>query len=82
MYSRTGFQRIGKQGGMCMAKHSESLIFSNAEIDADDNTIIELKKDETIVTSIADVIREWAGRPGLTISIKQDTQASLGVTDG
>lgn len=64
-----------------MAKRTDSITFSNATIDLDDRTITEEKKDETIVSSLDEVLRTFANRPGLMISIKQDTQCSMGEPD-
>lgn len=61
-----------------MAKRTNSLVFTNATIDLEDRTIIEEKKDEMIVSSIDEVLTQWANKPGLTISIKQDCLCSVG----
>lgn len=57
-----------------MAKCSKSIVFSNATIDAEEMTIIEYKKDDMFEHDIMEILREWSGKDGLTISIRLDTQ--------
>lgn len=57
-----------------MAKCSKSIVFSNAEIRADEMLIIEYKKDDMFEHDIMEILKEWSGKEGLTISIRQDTQ--------
>lgn len=57
-----------------MAKCSNSILFTHASIDLDDYTIVEERKDKLIETPIQAILREWAGKPDLTISIKQKSE--------
>lgn len=61
-----------------MAKRTDSITFTNATIDMEDMTIVEEKKDELVTSSIDEVLRMFANRPGLSISIRQDTQCAVG----
>lgn len=56
-----------------MAKMMKSVTFNNAMIDMGDMEIIEHDKsgDETGRFSINDVLQNWDGIYGITISIKQ-----------
>ena len=55
-----------------MAKKSNSVVFSNAQIDLDADQICEIKKDEMIMSSLSALLKEWDGVPGITISIKHE----------
>lgn len=55
-----------------MGKKSSSVVFSNCEINVEEDEIVEIKKDETIISCLSAVLKEWENTPGLTISIKRD----------
>ena len=55
-----------------MAKASKSIAFKNAVIDKDEMTITEFTKDDTKVYSLNQVIEDWDGIEGISLTIKQD----------
>lgn len=55
-----------------MAKKTKSVVFSNAQIDLAADEILEIKKDEVVVSSLSALLKEWDNVPGVTISIKRD----------
>ena len=57
-----------------MAKKTKSITFSNAQIDLRDMSISELKKDEVVISSLDDLLKEWDLVEGITLIIKKDEQ--------
>lgn len=57
-----------------MAKISKSMIFKNAIIDENDMTITEITKDSTNVYSLQNLLHEWHGIEGVSLTIKQDNE--------
>lgn len=57
-----------------MAKISKSMIFKNAIIDENDMTITEITKDSTNVYSLQNLLHEWHGIEGISLTIKQDNE--------
>ena len=64
-----------------MAKTTNTVIFQNAVIDLKDRTITEFKKDSTESHSLDEVLREWDGIGGITLSIKRDGQKQFKAGD-
>lgn len=54
-----------------MAKTSKSVSFSNCLIDLEAGTITEFSRDDESTFSIADVLSDFDGIMGVSISIKQ-----------
>jgi hypothetical protein len=55
-----------------MAKSTKSISFKNAVISKDDMKITEYMKDETKSYSLLNLIEEWDGVEGISLTIKQD----------
>lgn len=65
-----------------MAKKSKSVVFTNATIDIENDEILELKKDSENLFSLSAVLKDWDGVPGITISFKQDSEATYDAPEG
>lgn len=61
-----------------MAKRADSLTFSNATIDLDDDTITEYAKEDIVVSSLSGVLKELDKKEGLTIIVKQQQMCAIG----
>lgn len=59
-------------GGMAQAK--KAVTFKNAIIDTKDGTITEFTKDETNVYNLQDVLAEWDGVEGISITIQNTSE--------
>lgn len=57
-----------------MAKISKSVSFKNAVINVDEDTIIELTKDDEKIYRLSDILRSWDGVENISFSIKQDNE--------
>lgn len=57
-----------------MAKISKSVSFKNAVINVDEDTIIELTKDDEKLYRLSDILRSWDGVENISFSIKQDNE--------
>ena len=55
-----------------MAKASKSIAFKNATISKEDMTIIEYTKDDTNVYSIENLLSDWDGVEGISLTIRKD----------
>ena len=55
-----------------MAKESKSVSFKNATINKEDMTITEFTKDDSKTYSLENVIADWDGIDGVSLTIKQD----------
>lgn len=55
-----------------MAKTSRSITFKNATIDTKDGTITEYTKDDTKVYLIENLLEDWNGIDGVSISIRRE----------
>lgn len=53
-----------------MAQAKKAVTFKNAIIDTKDGTITEFTKDETNVYNLQDVLAEWNGVEGISITIQ------------
>ncbi len=60
-----------------MAKQVESVSFSNAQIDIAADEIAEMKKDEIVVSSLSEVLKQWDGIEGVSITIKKGKMTSF-----
>ena len=58
-----------------MAKKSKSITFKNATISKSDGTICEISKESMRVFSLDNLLEEWDGIEGLSISIRLDEDA-------
>ncbi len=56
-----------------MGKLTKSMSFKSAVINVEDMTLTEELKDETNEFDIMDILKAWDGIPGVSITIKQDT---------
>ena len=57
-----------------MAKISKSVSFKNAVINVDEDTIIELTKDDEKIYRLSDILHSWDGVENISFSIKQDNE--------
>lgn len=55
-----------------MAKESKSVSFKNATINKEDMTITEFTKDDSKTYSLENVIADWDGIDGVSLTIKRD----------
>lgn len=55
-----------------MAKESKSVSFKNATINKEDMTITEFTKDDSKTYSLENVIEDWDGIDGVSLTIKRD----------
>lgn len=55
-----------------MAKASKSVSFKNATINKEDMTITEFTKDDSKTYSLENVIADWDGIDGVSLTIKRD----------
>lgn len=55
-------------------KQTKSMSFTKAVIDVDNMTITEETKDGENVFRIEDILNEWNGVYGVSITIKRDTE--------
>lgn len=55
-----------------MAKRTKSVSFKNAVISKDDMMITEYIKDDTRSYNLLNLIEEWNGVEGISLTIKQD----------
>lgn len=58
-----------------MAKSSKSILYKNAEIDMESDSISEVTKDETRVYSLSNLLKSWNKIPGISLTIKLDEDA-------
>lgn len=54
-----------------MAQAKKAVAFKNAVIDVKDGTITEFTKDETNVYKLNDILAEWDGVEGISLTIQQ-----------
>lgn len=54
-----------------MAQAKKAVAFKNAVIDVKDGTITEFTKDETNVYKLNDILAEWDGVDGISLTIQQ-----------
>lgn len=54
-----------------MAQAKKAVAFKNAVIDVKDGTITEFTKDETNVYKLYDILAEWDGVEGISLTIQQ-----------
>mgnify|MGYP004621778117 FL=1 len=54
-----------------MAQAKKAVAFKNAVIDVKDGTITEFTKDETNVYKLEDILAEWDGVEGTSLTIQQ-----------
>lgn len=54
-----------------MAQAKKAVAFKNAVIDVKDGTITEFTKDETNVYKLDDILAEWDGVKGISLTIQQ-----------
>lgn len=54
-----------------MAQAEKAVAFKNAVIDVKDGTITEFTKDETNVYKLDDILAEWDGVDGISLTIQQ-----------
>lgn len=54
-----------------MAQAKKAVAFKNAVIDVKDGTITEFTKDETNVYKLDDILAEWDGVDGISLTIQQ-----------
>ena len=54
-----------------MAQAKKAVAFKNAVIDVKDGTITEFTKDETNVYKLEDILAEWDGVEGISLTIQQ-----------
>ena len=54
-----------------MAQAKKAVAFKNAVIDVKDGTITEFTKDETNVYKLDDILAEWDGVEGISLTIQQ-----------
>lgn len=57
-----------------MAQAKKAVTFKNAIIDMKDGTITEFTNDETNVYNLHDVIAEWDGVEGISITIQNTSE--------
>lgn len=57
-----------------MAQAKKAVTFNNAIIDMKDGTITEFTKDETNVYNLQDVLAEWDGVEGISITIQNTSE--------
>lgn len=61
-----------------MAKKTRGVAFTNATIDIDNDTIIEERKEEAMVSSLSETLKEWDKIPGISLTIRRDLQTTVG----
>lgn len=54
-----------------MAQAKKAVAFKNAVIDVKDGTITEYNKDDTKVYKLEDVLADWDGVEGVSLTIQQ-----------
>lgn len=54
-----------------MAQAKKAVAFKNAVIDVKDGTITEFTKNETNVYKLNDILAEWDGVDGISLTIQQ-----------
>lgn len=54
-----------------MAQAKKAVAFKNAVIDVKDGIITEFTKDETNVYKLDDILAEWDGVEGISLTIQQ-----------
>jgi hypothetical protein len=59
-----------------MAKISKSMSFKDAEINLEDLSLTEFKKDNTTEYNIMDILKEWNGIKGISLVIKLDNDVN------
>ena len=57
-----------------MAQAKKAVTFKNAIIDTKDGTITQFTKDETNVYNLQDVLAEWDGVGGISITIQNTSE--------
>ena len=57
-----------------MAQAKKAVTFKKAIIDTKDSTITEFTKDETNVYNLQDVLAEWNGVEGISITIQNTSE--------
>ncbi len=57
-----------------MAKKSTATSFKNATIDMKDMTITEILKDSERVYNLMEVLKEWSGIEGVSLTIRSDSE--------
>jgi hypothetical protein len=57
-----------------LAKKSTSVLFKNSTINLKDMTITEYIKDDSTTYNIMDVLKDWDGIDGVSLSLKQDDE--------
>lgn len=57
-----------------MAQSKSSVTFKNATIDASEMTITEVAKEEMKVYNLNDILADWDGKEGVTITIQQTNE--------
>ncbi len=57
-----------------LAKKTKSISFTNATICLEDMTIEEMKKDSVLISSLDELLKDWDGVQGITLTIRQDVQ--------
>ena len=45
--------------------------YENAIIDVEEGTVVEVREDDMIVHSLAEILDRWDGLPGVTIEISR-----------
>jgi hypothetical protein len=55
-----------------MAKLSKQITFKNATIDIKDMTITEYEKDSSTTYNIINILDEWNGIDGISLTLKQE----------
>ena len=53
---------------------SKSISFAKATISKEDNTITEITKDGEKIYSLSDLINDWDGITGISITFKKDDE--------
>lgn len=59
-----------------MAKISKSMAFKDAQLNLNDMTLTEFKKDDTTEYNIMDILKEWDGIEGISLTIKLDNDVN------
>lgn len=57
-----------------MAKISKQINFRNCTINFDDQTIVEITKDETKVYKLDSILKDWDGIEGISFTLKQEDE--------
>jgi hypothetical protein len=55
-----------------MARMSKSMNFKNCTLSLEDMTLVEIGKDTSEEFDLMEVLKQWDGVEGLSISIKKD----------